>query len=314
MNSLMWRLHRQQAIFAGGALVVSAVVLTVTGAKMLDDYNAALSACGKTHSCSDLPGALFQGDGLIIDVVRFGTLVVPLLMGLFWGAPLVAKELEDGTHVLAWTQNITRRRWMRANVSWVLAAAAVWGGALSALVSWWQGPEDALGGGRFGAAFDISGISPIAYALFAVALGIAAGTLFRRVLPALAVTLTGFVGVRVAIGLWLRPRFLPPLQHVFRLVDNSSGAPPGSWVLSRAVVSPSGGILSSIGGIPTGCHAAYFNGTVMNCLAAHGYHRLVTYQPGSRYWTFQRIEAAIFVLLAAGLAAAAFQLVLKRDA
>ncbi len=51
-------------------------------------------------------GQLFSGDGAIIDLVNF-TIVIPLLFGLFWGAPLLAKEFEDGTHNLAWTQGVT---------------------------------------------------------------------------------------------------------------------------------------------------------------------------------------------------------------
>ena len=43
--------------------------------------------------------------------------------------------------------------------------------------------------------FDIQGIVPIGYAVFAVALGIAAGTLIGRSLPALAVTV-GFTALR----------------------------------------------------------------------------------------------------------------------
>ena len=179
MNHLIWRLHRQQAIFAGAALVLLAVVLLVTGVTMANDYHSALSNCGATRSCGDLPGELFHGDGLIIDLVSF-TFVVPLLFGLFWGAPLVAKEFEQGTQDLVWTQGVTRRRWMTSNVACVLIAAAAWGGALSLLVTWWRGPEDALHGGRFGVAFDITGVTPVAYDVFAVALGLAAGTMLRR--------------------------------------------------------------------------------------------------------------------------------------
>jgi len=96
---------------------------------------------------------------------------VPLLFGLFWGAPLVAKELEEGTQDLVWVQGVTRRRWMTSNVSWTLIAAVLWGAAMSALVSWWRGPEDILKGGRFGVSFDITGLVPVAYTVFAVALG-----------------------------------------------------------------------------------------------------------------------------------------------
>src|SRR5579863_7327501 len=175
MSRLIWRLHRQQVLFAMAALLLLTALLLVTGTTMANDYHSALATCGFTRTCGDLPSELFQGDGLIIDVVSL-SIVVPLLFGLFWGAPLVAKEFEEGTQALAWTQGVTRRRWMTSNIGSALVAAVLWGAAMSLLVTWWRGPEDTLRGGRFSVAFDITGIVPIAYSIFAVALGIAAGT------------------------------------------------------------------------------------------------------------------------------------------
>jgi hypothetical protein len=315
VNQLIWRLHRQQVLFAGAALVALAVVLVVTGTTMAAHYHSALKVCATSRTCAELPDDLFQGDGFIIDLVSV-TIIVPLLFGLFWGAPLVAKELEEGTQDLIWVQGVTRRRWMTSNVGWVLVAAVLWGAAMSALVTWWRGPEDVLRGGRFGVSFDITGLAPVAYAVFAVALGIAAGTLLKRVLPALATTLAGFAIVRGSVGLWLRPRYLGPIRASLPLVNDASGAPPGAWVLSRVVVSPAGHIYDPVSpaGIPAACHAAFFNNSALSCLAAHGFRRLVTYQPAGRYWAFQGIEAAIFVALAAGLVTISYLAVLRRDA
>jgi ABC-type transport system involved in multi-copper enzyme maturation permease subunit len=236
VNHLVWRLHRNQAYLAVAALAALTVILVITGITMADDYRNALANCAATQSCGDLGGILFRGDGAIMDLVDF-TLFVPLLFGLFWGAPLLAKEFEDGTHNLAWTQGVSRWRWMRANIGWSLLAAAVWGAALAALVSWWRYPENALSS-RFNA-FDVQGIVPVAYALFAVALGIAVGSVIRRVLPSLAVTLAIFVAIRVAIGVYLRPHYMAPVTKVFPLLGNDTG-PSGSWVLSQGLVSPTG--------------------------------------------------------------------------
>jgi hypothetical protein len=167
MNLLVWRLHRNQVYFAVGALVVLSVLLLITGNVMAHDYQRYLTTCRTTGNCSI--NQLFRGDGAIIDLVNL-TLIIPLLFGLFWGAPLLAKEFEDGTHNLAWTQGVSRRAWLRTNMFWAFAAAAIWGGVLTVLVSWWRYPENALGS-RFDA-FDIQGIAPVAYAIFAVAVGI----------------------------------------------------------------------------------------------------------------------------------------------
>jgi hypothetical protein len=211
VNHLIWRLHRNQVNFAAAGLGVLAVLLVVTGLTMANDYHVFLRTCAATQSCADGQGQLFSGDGAIMDVVNL-TVAVPLLLGLFWGAPLIAKDLEDGTHNLAWTQGVTRRHWLRTNVVWVLLAAALWGAVIAALVSWWRGPENALGT-RFDA-FDVQGFVPVAYALFAVALGLGVGSLFRRVLPAIATTLGIFVALRVAIGVYVRPHFMTPLSKL----------------------------------------------------------------------------------------------------
>ena len=143
MNTLIWRLHQRQVLFAVGALGALGAVLVITGVVMADDYTRFFANCGVTQSCADAGSVLFRGDGAIIDLVD-ATLLVPLLFGVFWGAPLVAKEFEDGTQNLAWTQGVTRRHWLTSNVAWVFAAAAVWAGALTLLVSWWRTPFNAL--------------------------------------------------------------------------------------------------------------------------------------------------------------------------
>jgi hypothetical protein len=198
-----------------------------------------------------------------------------------------------------------------------LLAAAVWGAALAALVSWWRYPENALNT-RFDA-FDIQGFVPVAYALFAVALGIGVGSVIRRVLPSLAVTLAIFVGVRVAFGIYLRPHYLAPLTKLFPPLE--AGPPPGAWVLSTALVGPAGaslapGIHYAPGHSSGLCSTAELAGPKFfgQCLSRHGFHQLVTYQPDSRFWTFQGVEAGIFVLLAAALVAFAAWRVLTRDA
>ena len=316
MNQLIWRLHRSQAFFATGALAVFVVLLLVTGVVMADDYHRFLATCALTQSCSNGQGQLYSGDGAIFDIVNL-TIVVPLLFGLFWGAPLVAKELEDGTHNLVWTQGVTRRHWLSSNVLWCLTAAAVWGAAISVLVMWWRGPENALGS-RFDA-FDQQGIAPIAYALFAVALGIAVGSFFKRVLPAIATTLGAFVLVRVAVGVYLRPHYLAPLVRTAPQTGPGSYPPAGSWLISQGLVDPhghfiNGGLVPS--DLPAACRSglAVDKGSLVPCLSSHGFMNQFIFQPASRFWAFQGIESALFVVLAAGLIGISYWRVLGRDA
>lgn len=316
MNHLIWRLHRGQAYVAIVGLAAFLAVIVTTGVVMADDYHRFLTTCALTQSCSDGQGELFSGDGAIFDIVNF-TVAVPLLFGLFWGAPLVAKELEDGTHNLAWTQGVTRRHWLGSNVLWILTAAIVWGGVISLLVLWWRGPENALGS-RFDA-FDVQGIVPIAYSVFAVALGIAIGSLFKRVLPAIATTLGVFVALRVAIGVYLRPHFMTPLTTIVPLAGPQTVPPAGAWTLSQSFVGPTGQIMGrsfSPDALPAACRAApsIDKGGLLQCLSTHGFSSALTFQPASRFWAFQGIEAGIFLVLAVGLVAFAYWRVLGRDA
>jgi hypothetical protein len=239
---------------------------------------------------------------------------------------MVAQELETGTHQFAWTQSITRRRWLAVRTGWLLLGAAVIAGAVSAVVTWWSGPSNALTAGAFQVnRFDVTDIVPVGYAIFAMALGIAAGALLRRTLPAFAVTLAGFVALRAVIALWLRPRYLTPVTVYYKLT--APFTPAGSYLAVRqGILGPNGKppaaqTASSFGfngvQVPAVCQK-FMTGpdplSVLPCLAAHGYRGYVTYQPASRFWAFQGIETGIYVVLAAALLGVTFWVLKRRDA
>jgi hypothetical protein len=331
MTWLVWRQHRNQAYRAAAALAALAVLLLVTGRQMASQYHSALTLCAASHTCGNLVNTLTLGTPVMSVLITL-TVVVPCLLGVFWGGPLVARELETGTNQFVWMQSITRRRWLTAKVGWTLLAAAAWAGAVSGLVTWWSSPLNALNHQNFQLGqFDIQGIVPIGYALFAVALGIAAGTLLRRTLPALAVTIVVFTFLRLVIAQDLRSHYLTALTKTFSFL-HPPVLPTGSyWLVSGSVIGPGGPVPSihasgpgvSFGGVhlplaalPHACQALVFQSSLKfgSCLAAHGYRAMITYQPASRYWTFQGIETGIFVLLAAALIAVTAILVLRRDA
>jgi len=123
------------------------------------------------------------GSGLIGAVVE-ASLAVPALLGMFLGAPAVAREVETGTAHFAWTQAVTRRHWLTVKTCWLLLAALVWGGAVGALVTWWSGPRNAVAANQFSpGTFDVQGIMPAVYSLFAMALGIARARYHARRCP-----------------------------------------------------------------------------------------------------------------------------------
>jgi hypothetical protein len=313
MTYLVWRQHRNQVVFGAAALAAFTVLLVVTGVHMGAEYRSAVA--------SGLPtGELFRGDGALFDVVVL-TGAVPALLGLFWGAPLVAREVEAGTHLLAWTQGVTRRKWLSSQVGWTILAAAVWGAALSAVVTWWNASLHEV---RFEPQhFDVSGLAPVAYSVFAVALGIAAGALIRRLMPTLAVTVAGFVALRIVVSNYLRPHFMAAVTRTAPLGAGTPTPSPGDWVVSSGVVDPAGhvsdGIRISLDSLPAACRGI-LPGPVdkgdglLRCLGSHGYRTVFTYQPAGRYWAFQGIEAAVFLALAGLLVLLAFRLVARRDA
>ncbi len=253
------------------------------------------------------------------------TLGVPALFGLFWGAPLVAAEFEAGTGQFAWMQSVTRKRWLAVTAGEMLLAAAAWGGAVSALVTWWSGPDNALQLDQFKPGrFDIMGIVPVGYALFATALGLCACALARRTMPALAVTLAGFIVVRAVVSLWLRPHYMSAVTVTYKLF--SPYTPAGSyWQLAQGIRNPAGRCIPAanglaidgipVGYLPSACGAAASGvrptASCRQALAA--YHGFITYQPASRYWAFQGIEFGIFVALAAVLIAVTAVVLLRRD-
>jgi hypothetical protein len=334
MTWVAWRQHRNQAYAAAAALAVFAVLLLVTGRHMASQYQSARASCAASHTCGSLAANTLLSVPPVLFLLVTLTLVVPCLLGVFWGGPLVARELESGTSQFAWMQSITRRRWLTVEAGWTLLAAAAWGGAVSALVTWWSSPVNALNHQNFQPGqFDIQGIVPVGYALFAVSLGITAGTLLRRTVPALAITIVVFTAVRIVVADYLRPHYMTPFTMAYNFFHHPAPSPAGSsWLISRALAGPGGQVPGSqahlvpsvgfsidgvpVSHIPSACQALVSQGPlrVMSCLTAHGYHGLITYQPASRYWAFQGIETGIFVLLAAALITVTAIAVTRRDA
>lgn len=319
MNYLVWRQHRRQFLFALAALAALAVVLVPTGVHLASAYHVALQSCRSTGTCGDIGNDLFRNYGILFDIVGL-TAVIPALFGLFWGAPLIASEIEAGTHQLVWTQTVTRRRWLAVKAGWLLCAAALWGAAVTTLVTWWSGPVNSVNQTRFNLGhFDTEGLVPIGYSVFAVALGITIGVLLRRVLPALAVTLGVFTGLRFAVDYGLRPHYMAPLTTILPLGSQKPVATGSFWSISSSILDPagraSGGIHLTPANVPPACRGLFGpDSGIVGCLGNYGWRTAYTFQPANRFWTFQAIETGIYLALAALVLLVAFRLVTRRDA
>ncbi len=239
------RQFRTEAIVGFGLLAVVAIVLAVTGPHLAHVYDAFESTCKAAGNCARAPNPVLDLDKPLQSALPFVVALAPALVGLFFGAPLVARELETGTFRLAWTQSVTRRRWLAVKLGVVGIASMAIGGLLTWMADWWASPLDAVNQDRFGVAnFGFHGIAPIGYAAFAFALGVTAGVLLRRTIAAMAVTGAGFAAARLAVTYWVRPNFASPVRKSLPLsVDGGPGflvgGPRGSLMGLGASISSS---------------------------------------------------------------------------
>lgn len=324
MIRLTLRLFRAEATVSLVLLAALAIVLAVTGPHLAHVNDAFQHACQAAGDCTSTPNPVLQSDPFLQGAIPFVATIAPALIGLFFGAPLIARELETGTFRLAWTQSVTRARWLAAKLGLVGLVAVVISGLLTWMVDWWASPLDAANKDRFNPGpFAWHGVVPIGYATFAFALGATAGVLLRRTVPAMAATLAGFVAARLAVEHWVRPNLASPLQRSSSLastghfgtlaVSASTGsyslAPPqvrmpNDWVLSTAVVDKSGHVLTSdqllhacpgYGQRPNPATIQSIHDACIAKLSA-AFHTVTTYQPGVRFWPFQWAEMGIFMV------------------
>jgi hypothetical protein len=228
-------------------------------------------------------------------VTRYLSLI-PLLAGIFIGAPLLAREFEHGTHRLAWTQSVTRQRWLFAKVLVLVGATALGGAAVAVIAQWWRGPFDALNGRMSPPAFDVEGIVVPAYAVFALALGLLLGLILRRTIAAMTIAAAGFVAVRLVVEKLLRPYYLAPLRT--QALGVATPSLPRDWVIRDALVTSTGRPVTAALQDNAVVHAQRAQIDASTYMSQLGYRRVVSFQPDERFWTFQAIEAGIFVLLA----------------
>jgi hypothetical protein len=340
---LTWRQFRAAATMMFAALAVLAAVLGLTGPGLADDYSTGIAACtAQSGGCSDFVQRFFNDNSGPFLAVTAVVLVLPALIGLFWGAPLITRELEAGTHRLVWNQSVTRTRWLAVKLGLTGLAAITAAGLGSLAVTWWSSPIDKTANDfpRMGPlVFDARGIVPIGYAAFAFALGVTAGMLIRRTLPAMAITLAVFVAVQIAMPMLVRPHLIPAVSSTVEIsesnldglssnrtgngpirVDVKAQAPgdTGAWVLSSQVVDASGHAADTIPLSPSSgpCAPSGPPGQAISaCLAEIkrlGYRQHVTYQPSSRFWAFQWYETGIYTALALGLSGFCFWRIRRR--
>jgi ABC-2 family transporter protein len=334
---LSFRQFRTQALVVVAAVAALAIAVVLVGSQLLADFHTGVSSC--TGNCSAAENGFVDKYTSMGSWLNGLVLVLPGLIGVFWGAPLVARELESGTFRLAWTQSISRARWTFTKLVLLGLSGMAVAGLCSLMVTWWSSPLDfVVGAGPF-AHYDTRGIVPAAYAAFAFAVGVGAGALIRRTVAAMGAALVAFTAVRVAFVEWVRPRLMAALtmRAPFtitspRRVQVGSHVPPGAWIMNESVVNrageavrggatgfavnpltavgPGGVNIPGVGSCPnikpSGAQATTFQGAsnlVARCVDQLHLSNVVRYQPANRYWPFQLYESLIFFALAITVAA-----------
>jgi hypothetical protein len=308
-----WRQFRLQALAAAAAFVALAIVLGYTGPHLVHLYHASgIRACQATPNsdCGPLIDE-FSSHYPLLHSLGALIILIPGIIGVFWGAPLLARELETGTHRLAWTQSVMRTRWLATKFVIIGTASVITAAAFSVIIALWSSPLDVVNGNRFTpGTFSQRGIVPIAYAAFAFALGVALGAIIRRMLAAMAATLGAFAATRFIVQQWIRPHYSAPHHITGPLFGADAVVKPGTWIVTSRAVNNAGHTIAvrrdtirSLCQIPEG---EFQRTQLQSCAQRLGIHRILTIQPPNRYWPFQTWETAIFIVLTAALTVLAF--------
>jgi hypothetical protein len=288
-----WRQHRSQAIACLALLAALAVYAIIVGTSMRtafghDDLAACLARSQGT-GCPAGVTAFMNEFGSAVNIAFWSVaLIVPGLIGVLVGGPLIARELEYGTWRLAWSQTVPRSRWLAVKLALVTGGLVVLGAAMTAVITWYRAPMDRLTGHLQHNIYDFEGLVLTAYILCAFGFAVLAGLLIRRSIPAMIAAFIPWLAIRLVVEFVFRPHFLTPLT-------THSGCGPQL-----------GGCGYGISSVPqvTGHIGDWVLGT------NNGF----VYQPADRFWPFQFIEAGIFVALTAAALGATIWLVHRRAA
>ena len=334
---LTWRQFRTPLLAVYALVAATCAWLAITGPGL-----ARLA-----HRNDDVYDLLTTSDKLLFNGGVAVLAVAPAVIGIFWGAPLVARELETGTYRLAWNQSVTRGHWLAVKLGFAVVATAVAVGILSTAITWWAHPIDGVVGAQRGnltsrmtpISFAMRGVVPVGYAVFALLLGTAIGLVVRRSLPAMALTLAVYVFLQVAVPLWVRPHLIPPTTTTVTIAEKTldgitaDGSGPfkvsvraqhrGDWILTnqtvdahgRAVALPSWfrSCLPAPPGAPGSGRTAQVQsgrdtlGACFTRLTAEGYHQRLVYQSYRHFWRLQWAETGLYLAASALLAALSFR-------
>jgi ABC-type transport system involved in multi-copper enzyme maturation permease subunit len=321
-----WRQHR--LALAGVVLVLGGLglYLLINGLAMHHTYTRlGLASCGSlaSASCQNQLSIFQQDYAGSADQLPHLLTFLPGLIGVFVGAPLLAREFETGTFRFAWTQGRSRIQWTVTKLVLLAVVLTALTLAFSALFTWWYRPLDAISGRMFpNGSYEISGLVFAARTLFGFTLGALLGLLIRRTVPAMAATAAAWGAVVWASLTYLRPLIRHPITvagtQAKGPVSGSSGVPVNASVVNQWIQDTAG-------------HHVSFDQVFAQATAANGgtppspdqynayltqqhYSQWLSYRPNNWFWHVQTVEATCYAILAVLLAVATVSLLRRRAA
>ncbi|WP_433291872.1 ABC transporter permease subunit [Actinoplanes sp. CA-030573] len=335
---LTWRQFRTQALIGIVVAVVVAAVLLATRGPLLD-LARTMGYTGCTVDCDQLASQfvreaqrrfygrlMFNGSLLLF--------VMPALIGLFWGAPLVARELETGTHRLVWNQTVSRGRWLAVKLGGTGLVTIAIAGLLTWAFTAWASPLDRAQGWMGVDTFTVRGVVPIGYAAFAFVAGVAIGMVVRRTVPAMALTLVA-VGVTMFLSLTvLRPHLVPATSYTGPVTAGNIGGISLSiddpdrgirvtaddpvkhaWILSNTVVTSAGAEFRGPYD-PAICGPAASGGprACEEWIASQNLQQKVIYLGPDKFWPLQWRELGVLLVASVALGLFCFWWIRRRVA
>ncbi|WP_241195570.1 transporter [Streptomyces sp. ADI93-02] len=291
-----------------------AVIAAHDRSGLLDDLNSGLyDRCSPDPLYCTLSGT---GVRLLLDseaLKYLGMLNIglPAIVGMLWGAPLLGRDLEQGTHRTVLTQGVSRGQWLASRLGLAAGTTLVLSGFLAGVFAWWWQPAANQSYGVFWyetAALNGSGPRVVAAALFGLAVGTLLGLLVRRVLPAMTLALLVNGAVILALEAAHRVRFLVP-PHTYTSAGSSPKPAMGDkWSAGHY------GLITASGRREDVTNCPYPSSTQLGeCMDSHGYvARFYEANPAGDYWTFQWTDTLVLGVLTIILTTATTLLLRRR--
>jgi len=322
MTWLTWRLHRTEAAIGIPIFAALIVIMFLATQSVNSAYDAASNlGCfdnGDSILCSERLSDYYDRSS------RWGNLTtllhgIPLAVAALLVIPTL-QELERGTHRLAWTQSISRRRWTLIRVGFLIGISTLVAAVWAVTTSDWRSSILQVDEQSFARdAFELSPAVLVGYGLFAVALGLAAAVVTRRLIPTLALLAVGFTGTRILTTFVLRERYRNPVEETIPAADDTGQftAFEDRWILDESWLTKSGERLSweRVNQLCTpGADEQNFEAFYQKCLVDNDLQYYRAFHPTDRFGQFQLIETALYLGLAAGLFALSYWWLTRRSA